>query len=847
MVVGRPAFRVCVAWFVVIAGVGAGMLGAAAAQDGKQPPPSQNKLAYGKIVRTIHVLPTSIPRAQVIGLLKTKEGRPLRKVEVYEDINTLHSIRKYRAELTTRDVGDKQVDLFIEITPSVYYESLTFRGMKHMTENAARLLTGLSGIASENDVERARLLLRDKYRQDGYYFANVDKVVKETQKGGRTERTMTLLVDEGPQVLVGSLKFRGNRSYPGNVFLRYGQNLQGSAKLESVPGLFGGNPFSKWKVEDDIQKVELFYRRQGYLDAEVHLEGQTFTKDHTRVDLTFRVVEGERFKVVAVDLELHRSNDPNDKRPPLYSKDEVMKEISLKAGDFFGSVTVNRDKAALERFYGKRGHPTTRRFGRRLPNLFVVRDPFLTYDVTKPEVRVTYRLVEGEPKRVRRVEIRGNTTTRDRVVRRNIKVLPGEVLDVELLDRSRYLLDRTRYFSDPKTLSGALIQLQPVEGSEGEVDVDVQVKEGETGRFQWGAGVSSGNGVRATFQFQKRNFDLLRLPSSWNPGKWFSEIANGQAFHGGGQELDLFISPGTELSTFRLSWTEPDLFREHMDTIGLRVDGYKTIRVLDSYDTDRVGVGVTVSRIFDENSAIRLSIRDETVAVKRIDNNAPLLIWDNEGDTEIRALRLTYSLSDLDNPWHPRKGYNFSAFGELAGGLLGANEDFWKIGLTAEFYRPFFTDSLDRKHVIYTKLVGRHADTFGSTKDLFPSERFFMGGSTLRGFDQRHAGPSQFGEPLGGTTLLTTTLEYQFPLVSTQMEGSTFQTEIIRGVVFTDFGLLGLDYDDPTFREPRLTIGFGVRIQVPVLQVPIQLDLAWPLLAEETDREEQLFFSFRRF
>ena len=193
------------------------------------------------------------------------------------------------------------------------------------------------------------------------------------------------------------------------------------------------------------------------------------------------------------------------------------------------------------------------------------------------------------------------------------------------------------------------------------------------------------------------------------------------------------------------------------------------------------------------------------------------------------------------------KGYNFDTFGEVAGGPIGGAEDFYKLGMLGEVYRPFYTDSFERKHVVYSKASFSYAEIFGNTDDLFPSERFFMGGSNLRGFDQRHAGPVQFGEPVGGKAMLVSSLEYQFPLVSTQMQGTTHHTEIIRGVLFTDFGLLGLDIDHSSFSEPRLTVGFGVRIQVPVLQVPIQLDLGWPVLSQETDQEEQLYFSFRHF
>jgi outer membrane protein insertion porin family len=121
-----------------------------------------------------------------------------------------------------------------------------------------------------------------------------------------------------------------------------------------------------------------------------------------------------------------------------------------------------------------------------------------------------------------------------------------------------------------------------------------------------------------------------------------------------------------------------------------------------------------------------------------------------------------------------------------------------------------------------------------------------MGGMNLRGFEQRGAGPKQFGTPVGGEAMFLAGVEYNFPIVSTRTERALRETEILRGVVFADYGHLGLQIDDPTFRDPRLSVGFGVRIFVPVLQVPIALDLAWPLLYEETDERRQLFFTLSR-
>jgi outer membrane protein insertion porin family len=425
-------------------------------------------------------------------------------------------------------------------------------------------------------------------------------------------------------------------------------------------------------------------------------------------------------------------------------------------------------------------------------------------------------------------------------------VLPGEPLDIVKFERTRQLLDQLRYFQDRQSLSGVRMELVPVEGHPDLVDVHIAVVEGDTGSFVWGAGVSSGTGVRGTFQFNKRNFDLARLPSSWNPGTIVGEIIDSKAFHGGGQDLQLFVAPGTEYSTFRLSWFEPDIFRKHIDTYGLRVQGYRTISALDpSYDTDALGVAVGIQRNFSEHLTVGLTFRQETVDIKRIDPTAPTIVFLSEGDNEMRGVQINMRYGALDNPLQPRDGYRLQTWAELVGGFIGGEQDFYKLGGRAEHWYPLYADSLNRKHVLYTKVQMDYAKAFGSSDFVFPAERFYMGGTNLRGFDQREAGPSQFNNPVGGEAMILSTVEYQFPLISTRMPQQTWETEILRGVVFTDFGMLGLDLSDSTFSEPRLSVGFGVRIRLPVLQVPIQLDLAWPVLQQDTDDEEQFFFSIR--
>jgi outer membrane protein insertion porin family len=353
--------------------------------------------------------------------------------------------------------------------------------------------------------------------------------------------------------------------------------------------------------------------------------------------------------------------------------------------------------------------------------------------------------------------------------------------------------------------------------------------------------------VQGRFVLTKRNFDITRLPSSINPLTIVSEIAENKAFHGGGQNLEFMVAPGTEISLFQIAFHDPDVFGQHFDTVGLRVNAFRRLQYLDSFKMDALGAVVGLERNFTDDLSVGMSFREETVEVEDIDANAPTIVWDAEGSTELRGVRLNGVLQDLDNFGNPTDGYNLRGSAEVVGGFFGGDESFYKLGLVWRQYFPLHRDALERTHVFSIREQLDYGHGFDDSDDLFLTERFYMGGSTLRGFDQRRAGPSQFGQPLGGEVRFLSRLEYEFPLVSTRRERSLRETEILRGVVFSDFGLLGLSIDDPELRNPRMSVGFGVRIQVPVIAVPIALDLAWPILDENSDEQRQFFFSLARF
>lgn len=802
----------------------------------------------GKIIRAIR-FEGSTSTERITRFLRTRAGNPLRQVDVAKDIQVLWERLKIVAGVDVEDSPDGGIVVIFVIIEPENYDRIAFRGLDHFTETQARSFLGVAGARRISDVlalDHARDL-EERYRLDGYYHARV------TLERDEENSTLTLVVDEGPKVTVRYVHFRGNSAFPGSAPLNIYRNLIGGSELDSKPRnwLVRGSPYSDEAVEADLEKLRIHYRSLGYRDARVELARREFSHDLSEVDLTFRVIEGRRYRIRSVRLE-HRVSETELDTDPLYSQEELLAETRVKSGDYYDRDEINRDKRAIERFYGKRGHPVSGRYGQAvIPDALrwvgsSWRQPIERFDPETAEIDLIYQLIEGTPKRLHDVVIRGNTDTQDRIVRRKVQLFPGETLDISKVDRSLELLDALRYFQDPVTLLGPRFELLPVEDLTDEIDLEIQVQEGDTGSFLWGAGVSTGLGVQGRIQFSKRNFDLFRPPSSFNPGTILSEIIGAKAFHGAGQELELLLQPGTEISQYQISLQEPDLFGSHFDTIGARIQGYRQLRLFDSYQSDAAGVILSLQRNISEDLQFSLSARQETVEIDSIDANAPALVFDAEGQTEIRSLLAQARWRDLDRLLEPTEGHEISLSAELGGGLLGAEEDFYKFGASARYYYRLYRDSLERSHVLFISQRFDFGKAFSNTDDLFLTERYHMGGSTLRGFDQRRAGPTQFQRPLGGEARYLSRMEYQFPLVSTRLAGALRETELLRGVVFSDWGLLGTEIDDSSFSELRLSIGVGVRIRVPYLGLPIALDLGLPVLYEETDDRRPFYFSLSR-
>nr|MBC8377569.1 BamA/TamA family outer membrane protein [Planctomycetota bacterium] len=330
-----------------------------------------------------------------------------------------------------------------------------------------------------------------------------------------------------------------------------------------------------------------------------------------------------------------------------------------------------------------------------------------------------------------------------------------------------------------------------------------------------GAGIASDDGLIGNITLNQRNFDITDTPSS------FSEIFTGKAFRGGGQQFRISASPGTEVSNYLVSFTEPYLYDK---PISLSLSGSLFERERETYDEGRLAGKVGLEKRYEDKWRRGISFRTENVDVDDLEWDAPSDVVDVKGSNLLFGTRFYIRKNTTDSRFIPSKGYNFDigyeqVFGDHTFGILEG---------TYRWYHTLTEDLDELKTVLETKI---HAGTTIGDAPTF--ERFYVGGIggwALRGFSYRgvspRGGPSR--EPVGSDWAISGNAEISVPLGN----------ETFSWLFFTDAGLI----DDG---GPRASVGTGVQILIPQFfgPVPMRFELAAPFLKDDEDDTQAFSFS----
>jgi len=761
--------------------------------------PSAADLEGRTIVRIDLDLPPGTDARRIRRALRLREGDPYRLAAARRDVASLYALGDFADVRADAYPADGGVRLVFRLRERPRLRAIRFEGDLRLSPGKLRpILESRVG-----EVMRPFLLkvdleaIRDRYRSEGYPFAEVRQEVRQVPDGVE----VVFHIQAGVRTRIEAVRFEGNQAIPD-------RELRKLMTCVKPGGMFRNGHYEPALLRPDLLAIRELFRRRGYLDATV---GHEWIYD-AAMERAFLVVRVRQGPLYTVDRLILRGNRVLD-------ADTLRGAMGLRAGGPFSEEQLEKDIKAIGHLYGRRGYVKARiQVGK-------------TFAEDRPAVTLTLTIQEGPRCTVNRVLIRGNRRTQDHVVRREITFIPGEPIDTDQVEETKRRLLNTGLFYSTEPIPAA----EPVKVSfletdrPDKMDVLVEVTEGKMVELALGLGWSSAVGPIGNIRLSHRNFDALDWPESWR------DLLRGDAFTGGGQKFTLSLTPGREYSDYRLSWLNPAI-RDSAYSGGF--DLYlRDFRWSEYYDDGRAGVSLTFGRKLGRDLEVSVSPRVERVTIDDLDDSAPPDARKAKGTHDRRSLTLDASYDRRDNVFFPTRGYKLAASLEMAGTALGGDVDFLRETLEARWWRTVWDQKGWGKHIVN---LGGEVGLLQSTSGDVPIfDRFFMGGlGSVRGFRYRRAGPADpaTGRQVGGKYMLLVNAEYEAPLIR----------DFIRGVVFMDAGVLEQSVGDISLDHVRSAIGAGVRLRLPQLglqQVPIGLYFSAPIRKKDTDDTEAISFT----
>ncbi|MEJ5366173.1 MAG: outer membrane protein assembly factor BamA [Desulfosoma sp.] len=679
----------------------------------------------------------------VLVQLKTKKGDLLQDDTLQEDIRTIYKMGFF--ETVAADVTDtdkgKKVTFVVREKPSVVEVKIQGNDKVKEKDILAAISTKPFTVLRKNVVNDDVNRIVKLYHQKAFFNAEVTPSIDFPQDPRKA--VVTFKIKEGKKIYVKGIDFTGNEHFSD-------RKLRGAMETKTR-GFFSW--FSDKGVMDrevldtDLDRVTAFYHDHGFMDARVGTP--TVEKKEDGFYVTIPVVEGQRYRVASVDVQ----GDVLETTP------SVAKHLELKKEKYFSREKLRKDLDTLTKHLMDAGYAYAE----------------VTPNVSKnPEAHtsdVVYQLRKGPMVHIEKITISGNTRTRDNVIRRQIQLAEGDRFSASAMERSQLNLRRVDYFEE--------VDIQTSEGSTPEsMNLNVKVKEKPTGALSVGGGYSSEDGVFVGGNIMQRNL------------------------FGRGQYLALKAYLGGETSRYSLSFTEPWLF----DTpLSAGFDIYDWYREYNDFNKDATGGKLRISHPFGTWSRWHLAYVFENAKVSDVDEDAALIIKDQEGRQIKSSIIASVERDSTDHPFLPTRGSLHTVTVEYSIPYLGSDSDFVSVVAGIGKYFPLWW-----KFVGFAHVKGGYIFELDSDKPAPIYERFFLGGiNSIRAFDWGDVGPKdpETGDSIGGIKFGQVNLELLFPLV---------EKIGMRGVVFFDAGNAFDDGEDFRIDDFRTAAGAGVRWNSPM-------------------------------
>jgi outer membrane protein insertion porin family len=715
-------------------------------------------------------------------------------------------------QIEQTDLGGGNIKLTFVVTELPLLQSVEFQGNhKFKTKellNTANLNPGQR--ISNQELLNAENRIEKQYAAKGYLTAGAEYRLQNT---GENKVKAIFTIHEGSKVVIEKIRFHGNTAFKEG-------KLRGVLKETTQNSwwrkIFGQPKLDKDKFEEDKNLLVEFYRDNGYRDARIVKDTVTYTDDKKGLILDIYVEEGPKYHIRNITW-IGNTKD--------FATTQILNTtFGVKNGDLYSAKKINerlnysQDHSDVSSLYLDRGYLSFR--------------AQLEEQVVQPnQVDLVITLTEGDPYTLNIINIKGNTKTKDHVIRRELYTVPGDTFSRKNVVRSIRELSMLNYF-DPETLTP---DIQPNQKND-TVDLTYNVTERQTDTFNAAIGYSASRGGTGSLGLTFNNFSFGDLfhPSAYRPLP-----------HGDGQRLAVQWQFGSNnYRTLSLSASDPWAFGTHTSL------GFTAFKTKQSYDLTDNGVSDATKTInqYGANITIgrRLTWPDDYFAISwrlgYLHTKGGFVSFLNETDAPEEAeefsITQTISRNSIDNPIYPRHGSKNVFTAQLAGGVLPGTINFYKLIGTTSWFFPVSKDL-----IVNVSAQQGYLDTF-SKDDYIPyTNYFYMGGSgmsslptiPLRGYPDHSLGQKFDGETdlYGGRIYSKFTTELRYPLTLSPSAS-------IYALVFAEAGNLWADASTFDLTDLKKSAGIGLRLYLPIIgQIGIDYGYGFDSAPSEPDKKSQ--------
>ena len=708
--------------------------------------------------------------ATVISKIKIRAGQEYNENVINEDVKNLYAtgffeIVEVEKQTPTRD---EVVVIFI-ITEKPVLKSLRIEGARHI--HRKKILQAIDvtegSFVDEYKLKEATRKIRDLYTNKGFSQADVSYEMDVNKD--KNEIDVTFIIDERRVIKVRKVTVQGNFTFSDRKIIRLMKTRKAWWLNRGV--------YKEEVLKDDIKRIRDFYKREGFSDVQVDTDLRFKQKG---VYITILINEGSRYYVGSVKIQGNEA----------ISTEELKKSIPVKPGVVFSEQAIYESSSDIRQEYVDDGY------------IFAQIEPFSSFNPQTQNVDVSFKIVENDVYYVENIDIKGNIKTKDKIIRRELRIYPGDRFDGSKIRKSKERLENLGFFegirfgTDPAT--------EPKH-----VDLVVDVKEAKTGYLSFGGGYSSVDEFVGFIELRQRNFDYK----------------NWKTFTGAGQDLRLEASFGTVTDNYQLSFTNPWIFDK---PYSFGFDGYSRSHDRNDdagygYQEEIKGGALRLGHEFNDRVKAGIAYRFENVKIGDVPSDATQALKNEIGENNLSSIEIGFTYDTRDNVFVPSRGFYFSDAFDITGGPMGGDKDFIKDYMDARYYIP-----MPQKAVIEVRGRTGWADPFDNTNTVPIYDRFFAGGAnSIRGYDERKVGPFDpvTKDPIGGEAMFVGNIEYTYPLI-----------DFIKVATFFDVGNVWAKNSDFMSGDLYKSVGFGLRVKTPI--GPVSVDYGWPLDTQPGESEK---------